>query len=310
VRAVRNTTAGIEVVAVADPPAGALAVRVASAGICGSDLHLIGFGPMPVTLGHEIGGTLADGTPVAVWPARPCGECDRCRAGATTQCRRGAATDFGVGADGGMADAMVVDPANVFALPDGVHAADAALVEPIACCVHAFHRAGATSGDRVAVVGAGSIGLASVAVAGWLDCAVDVAARHDAQRAAAVALGAGTDPAGEYDVVVDAAGTTSSLAAALALVRPGGTVALVASHWDPVELPRFWTVKEPTIVTAMVHGDSDAGHDMARAAQLLADRPDVPGAMITHRLPLDRAADAFRIAADRTAGAIKVVLEP
>ena len=72
-RAVRNTTAGIEVVAVADPPAGALAVRVASAGICGSDLHLIGFGPMPVTLGHEIGGTLADGTPVAVWPARPCG---------------------------------------------------------------------------------------------------------------------------------------------------------------------------------------------------------------------------------------------
>jgi threonine dehydrogenase-like Zn-dependent dehydrogenase len=110
--------------------------------------------------------------------------------------------------------------------------------------------------------------------------------------------------------VVDAAGTTSSMATALVLVRPGGTVALVASHWDPVELPQFWTVKEPTIVTAMVHGDADAGHDMARAAQLLADRPEVPAALITHRFPLDRAVAAFRLAADRAAGAVKVVLEP
>jgi threonine dehydrogenase-like Zn-dependent dehydrogenase len=310
VRAVRNTPAGIEVVAVPEPREGALAVRVASAGICGSDLHLIGFGPMPVTLGHEVGGTLADGTPVAVWPARPCGDCDRCRAGATTQCRRGAAIDYGVGADGGMADVMAADPDNVFALPQGVRAADAALVEPIACCVHAFQRAGVTRDDRVAVVGAGSIGLASAAVAGWLGAAVDVLARHDAQRAAARALGAGTEPAGEYDVVVDAAGTTSAIARGLALLRPGGTLVLVASHWEPVTLPQFFTTREPTIVTAMTHGDGEEGHDMARAAQLLADRPEVAAAMITHRLPLDRAADAFRIAADRAAGAIKVVLEP
>ena len=50
--------------------------------------------------------------------------------------------------------------------------------------------------------------------------------------------------------------------------------------------------------------------DMGDAAQLLADMPEVTGAMITHRVPLDRAADAFRIAADRASGAIKVVLEP
>jgi L-iditol 2-dehydrogenase len=310
VRAVRNTTNGIEVVAVPDPPGDGTVVRVVSSGICGSDLHLAGFGPMPVTLGHEIGGTLADGTPVAVWPARPCGVCDRCAAGATTQCRRGAATDYGVGANGGMADAILVEERNVFRLPDAVRVADAALVEPIACCVHALTRARVERGDRVAVVGAGSIGLASAAVAGWLDCPVDVVARHGAQRDAAGAIGAGTEPAGEYDVVVDAAGTTSSMATALALVRPGGTVALVASHWDPVELPQFWTVKEPTIVTAMVHGDADAGHDMARAVQLLADRPEVPAALITHRLPLDRAPEAFRLAADRAAGAVKVVLEP
>jgi threonine dehydrogenase-like Zn-dependent dehydrogenase len=210
-----------------------------------------------------------------------------------------------------MADAIVVGPGSVFEVPEGVRPADAALVEPIACCVHAFARAGVPRGTRVAVVGAGSIGLASAAVAGWLDCSVDVVARHDGQRTAAAAIGAGTSAAGEYDVVVDAAGTSSALARALALLCPGGTLVVVASHWEPVELPQFFTTKEPTIVAAMLHGDDvDDGHDMARAAQLLADRPEVPTALITHRLPLDRAADGFRLAADRASGAIKVVLEP
>lgn len=309
-RAVRHTTAGIEVVERPEPDPGALAVRVAAAGICGSDLHLIGFGPLPVTLGHEVAGTLPDGTPVALWPARPCGACDRCLAGATTQCRRGAATDYGIGADGGMADAIVVDPANVFPLPDGVRVADGALVEPLACCVHAFRRAGVARGDRVAVVGAGTIGLASAAVARSLDCAVDVAARHPVQQDAARAIGAGLGPAGEYDVVIDAAGTSGAIAAALALLRPGGTLVLVASHWEPVEFPQLFTAREPTIVTALMHGDAEHGHDMEIAARILADQPEIPDAMITHRLPLDRAAEAFRLASDRAAGAIKVVLEP
>jgi threonine dehydrogenase-like Zn-dependent dehydrogenase len=87
-------------------------------------------------------------------------------------------------------------------------------------------------------------------------------------------------------------------------------VALVATHWEPVQLPAFFTSKEPRLVAAVTHGDHEDGHDMAAAAQLLADLPRVPTAMITHRVPLDRAADAFRIAADRAAGAIKVVLEP
>lgn len=309
-RGVRHTEAGIEVVTLPEPPPGALTVRVAAAGICGSDVHLLGFGPMPVTLGHEVGGTLADGTPVAVWPARPCGTCDRCRAGATSQCRRGAALDYGIGTDGGMADAMVVEPANVFPLPPGMSAADGALVEPVACCVHAFRRAELARGDRVAVVGAGSIGLGAAAVARWFDCPVDVVARHAAQREAAVAIGAGVDPDGEYDVVVEAAGTGDALAHGLALLRPGGTLVLVASYWEPAELPQFFTIREPTIVTSMVHSHSDDGHDMTAAAEVLADLPEVRTALVTHRLPLDHAADAFRIAADRAAGAIKVILEP
>jgi 2-desacetyl-2-hydroxyethyl bacteriochlorophyllide A dehydrogenase len=304
-RAVRHTAAGIEVQEVPEP-AGGVRVRVRSSGICGSDLHMLRWGALPVTLGHEVGGTLDDGTPVAVWPSRPCGECDRCLAGEVAQCRMGAGTVYGVGSDGGMADVLVVEERNLVPLPDGVTPADASLVEPIACSVHALRRAGVQPGDRVAVVGAGAIGLGAAAAAGWLGASVAVAARHDAQRAAATAMGATLDPEGEFDVVVDGAGTTSALATCVQLLRPGGTLALVATHWEPVELPAFFTSKEPRMVGAVTH----ANDDMASAAQLLADRPEVPAAMITHRLPLDRAADAFRIAADRAAGAVKVVLEP
>jgi len=86
VRAVRNTERGIEVVE-APEPEGAVRVRVRASGICGSDLHMLRWGPSPVTLGHEISGVLDDGTPVAIWPLDPCGTCDRCVAGELQQCR-------------------------------------------------------------------------------------------------------------------------------------------------------------------------------------------------------------------------------
>jgi threonine dehydrogenase-like Zn-dependent dehydrogenase len=310
-RAVRHTPSGIETIDVPEPSGPGTVVHVASAGICGSDLHMLQWGPMPFTLGHEVGGRLDDGTPVAVWPSRPCGTCDRCQAGEATQCRTLTSNIYGsTSGDGGMAGAMVVEDRCIVALPDGVAAGDAALVEPIACSVHAFERGVVRRGDRVAVIGAGSIGIGAAAVARWLDCPVDVAARHEAQRAAATTIGAGLDPSGEYDVVVDAAGTSSALESCFTLLRPGGTVVFVSTAWEPVQLPAFFTGKEPRMVGATTHNHGTAGSDMARAAQLLADLPEVATAMITHRLPIDRAADAFRIAADRSAGAIKVVIEP
>ena len=170
---------------------GVAVVHVVSSGICGSDLHMLEWGALPFTLGHEIGGRLDDGTPVTVWPLVPCGECDRCLAGEPQQCRTGISRIYGVGPEGGMADRILVDPRNVVPLPDGAVRADACLVEPIACSVHALRRAGVTANDRVAVVGAGSIGLGATSVARFLGCRVDVAARHDRQRAAATAIGAG-----------------------------------------------------------------------------------------------------------------------
>jgi 2-desacetyl-2-hydroxyethyl bacteriochlorophyllide A dehydrogenase len=311
-RAVKHTDNGIEVVDVPRPDTdeGHVRVQVRSAGICGSDLHMLTWGPMPVTLGHEIAGHLDDGTPVAVWPLVPCGECDRCAAGEVTQCRSAIPHSYGIGRDGGMADEIVVEESCVVPLPDGVDVVDASLVEPIACSLHALRRAGLRGDQRVAVVGAGAIGLAAAAVARATGCTVDVLARHDAQRRAASSIGAGTEPEGEYDVVVDAAGTDSALKACFKLLRPGGTVALVASYWEPVQFPQFFSMKEPVVVGSNMHGHDETGRDMDAAARVLADSPEVATAMITHRFPLDRAADAFTVAADRASGAIKVLLEP
>lgn len=311
-RAVRHTASGIEVTELAEPPGEGVLVHVRSSGICGSDLHMLGWGALAVTLGHEIGGHLDDGTPVTVWPLVPCQTCDRCQAGEPQQCRTGTSRIYGVSLEGGMADVMLVDAQNVVPLPDGLAEKDACLVEPLACSVHALRRARVTKDDRVAVVGAGSIGLGAAAVARWLECAVDVAARHEAQRAAARAIGAGSDPDGQYDVVVDAAGTTGSIARCFQLLRPGGTVVVVSSQWEPVEFPMFFTGAEPVIVTATMHGrgSGDGTSDMQESARLLAEMPEVPKAMITHRFPLEQAAAAFAAAADRSAGAIKVALEP
>jgi threonine dehydrogenase-like Zn-dependent dehydrogenase len=311
-RAVRHTENGIEVVDVPPPDGddGRVRVQVRGAGICGSDLHMLTWGPMPVTLGHEIGGHLEDGTPVAIWPLTPCGTCDRCVAGEVSQCRSATSTLYGLGRDGGMADELAVEESCLVPLSGRLDVADAALVEPIACSVHALRRARLRGDERVAVVGGGAIGLGAAAVARWMGCTVDVAARHQAQQEAAERIGARAETNGEYDVVIDAAGTGSAVAACFKLLRPGGTVALVASYWEPVRFPQFFTMKEPVVVGSNMHGHDETGRDMDAAARLLGDMPEVAPALLTHRFPLERAPDAFTVAADRAGGAIKVLLEP
>jgi threonine dehydrogenase-like Zn-dependent dehydrogenase len=322
-RAVRHTETGIEVQQVDEGERDGLAVvHVVSSGICGSDLHMMDWGALPFTLGHEVGGHLDDGTPVTVWPLVPCGSCDRCLANEPQQCRTGNSRIYGVGPEGGMADRILVDPRNVVPLPAGLSEREACLVEPIACSVHALRRARVSASDSVAVVGAGSIGLGAVAAARFLGCRVDVAARHERQRAAAASLGAGApaegvEAGGSYDVVVDAAGTSGSIARSFELLRPGGTLVVVSSQWEPVAFPMFFASKEAVVVTATMHGpgtsvaDPLSGTtDMQESARLLAAMPEVATAMITHRFPLEQAPKAFAVAADRSAGSIKVVLEP
>ncbi|HEY3671455.1 MAG TPA: zinc-binding dehydrogenase [Acidimicrobiia bacterium] len=294
-------------------------VRVRSCGICASDLHLAAWN-LPVTLGHEFAGVLDDGTAVAVQPNAWCGECDRCLAGETQLCRHGASRLHGVSVDGGLADEVVVDRRCVVPLAPGVDPAIGALVEPLAVGTHAAGRVAVDPGDRVLVIGGGSIGLATVAALGARGIGVDLAARHPHQRAGGDLLGAGAGLVDEYGAVVDAAGTQTSLDDAIARVRPGGVVVVVATYWDPVTIGAGLLTKEVRIVPSAMYGHpghpGHPGHDhggaseFEGAAALLAARPEVVDALVHHRFGLDDAPEAFRVAGDRAAGAIKVLLEP
>ena len=285
-------------------------VRVVSAGVCGSDLHMAAMGFPPVTLGHEIAGVLDDGTAVAIEPLAGCGECDGCRAGHEQRCREFLQRVYGMARDGGMADEIVVAPRCVIALPKAIQPTDAALIEPLAIAVHGFNRAAIVPDERVLVVGGGSIGLNALAVARHRGGSADLAARHGHQIAAGEALGAGTTPGDDYDVVIDAAGTQSSIEEAIRRLRPGGRVLLLGSWWSPVKLGPELALKEITLFPSSMYGHHHGAREFSEAVDVLAARPDLAATLITHRFSLDDAAEAFRVAGDRAAGAIKVVIHP
>lgn len=310
-------------VAPPEPGPGWVRVRVRSAGICASDLHLVDSGfALGATLGHEIAGLTDDDTPVSVEPIVPCGTCVPCVSGEYHLCDTAAFTMIGVGTDGGMAEELVVPERSLVPLPAGAALADASLVEPLAVAVHGLRLGGHTAATDTTIVGAGSIGLAAVAVAADTvgandgDGTVSVVARHDHQRAAAEALGASVidDPsthASSADLVVDAAGTADSFAQAVQLARPGGTIVLLSIHWSPTPTPGvgLW-LKESRVVPAMTYGMGPDGRDIDGAAEILARSPQIAQTMITHRLTLEAATEAFELARRRVDGVIKVVLEP
>jgi threonine dehydrogenase-like Zn-dependent dehydrogenase len=162
------------------------------------------------------------------------------------------------------------------------------------------------------VVGAGALGLLAVAGArhqGAEEVALE--ARHPHQQEAGERLGARIGPDGLYDVVVEAAGTAASLARCGELVAPGGTSVVLGVHFGPVQLdwmPLFH--REARIIPSLGYCAHAGGREMEDAAAMLAADPDIVRTLITHRFPIEDATEAFRVAADRTGGAIRVVIEP
>jgi threonine dehydrogenase-like Zn-dependent dehydrogenase len=310
-RAVRRAGNRVEVVDVPAPRGEGVRVQIRSAGICGSDLHLLGSEfPLEHTPGHEMAGLTPDGTPVAIEPLLPCEHCASCRSGAYNLCELGSDIVIGMAHDGGMAEEIVVPERCLVRLPAGVTPEDACLVEPLAVAIHGLRRAGLRGDQRVAIVGGGSIGLCAVAGATSAGAEVGLVARHPTQLEAGERLGA-HDAQGSYDLVVDAAGSRDGLAHALQLCRPGATLALLATYWEGLELPGFdLCMKEVSVVPASMYGRSGVARDVDVAAGTLAARPEIARCLITHRFPLEAAPEAFAAARNREAGAIKVVLEP
>ena len=197
-------------------------IKVAAVGICGSDLHMIDNGMAEGrVLGHEISGYLDDSTPVAVEPLRSCGHCGNCKEGERHRCDAGADI-IGVFSDGGMGEYLLAPAEALVRLPSGIKVTDASLVENLAVAVHAVNRARMQTSERVGIIGAGPIGLATAAVLRQAGFDADISARHDHQAAAAQSVGVNVGVGDGYDVVFDAVGSTSSLLESVKRCRYGG----------------------------------------------------------------------------------------
>lgn len=306
---VRNTKEGVAVVELDEPVGEGTLLTVVSASICGTDTGLVEAGSTGYTLGHEFAGIAEDGRAYAVEPNYWCGVCPECRAGDTQRCV-GEHRNLGVFSDGGLCERIAVPSQYLVPLPPGLDVRDACLVEPAAVSWHGVQRAQVQPGERVVVVGSGSIGLLAVAAGRHLGLAIDLEARYPHQQAAGARLGAG-HPSGEYDVVIEATGTESGVARCADLARPGGRVIVLGVFYGAVPVPGVATlVKELSWSGAITYGRHDGVRDVEAAAAMLGASPDVAATLITHRFALADAAGAFRVAADRRSGAIKVAIHP
>jgi threonine dehydrogenase-like Zn-dependent dehydrogenase len=305
---------------------------VRSAGICGGDLHEYRAGvqlyatpyPRPAQ-GHELAGIVAavgtgvehfaSGDRVAVQPMISCGACAQCAAGRRGLCAR--LEHLGVGRPGGFAELCLAPAENLFQLPPDVGDDEGALLDCTAVAVHALARVPVRPGARVAVLGAGAIGLAVAQLAKLSGGHVTLVATRRAPLDLAlglgvddvVDLGAGEAPPTGADIVFETAGGTTLLERALAAAAPGATIGLVGEAFDAQPLqPDSVLPRELTLAFVWSH---DGRAEYERALDLAA-RGDVRLApAVTHRYPLSELEEAFATASDRDrTEAIKVVVTP
>jgi L-iditol 2-dehydrogenase len=244
-----------EEVAEPTPAEGHALVRVGAVGVCGSDIPRIlhkGAHNLPIIPGHEFSGVVEQagegvevpvGARVTVPPMIPCFKCDPCLRGLFSLCR--SYSYFGSREDGAYTELVSVPASNLLVVPDEVDAVGAASVDPAAIALHAIWRCGVTAGTRVAVVGAGPIGLFAVQWAAILGAseivAVDV---MEEKLRLATELGAtrvrdardAEDLTGSVDVVVETAGAPSAERQAVWLAGARGQVVFIGIPVEDVTL--------------------------------------------------------------------------
>lgn len=319
------------------PGPGEVRLRGAFGGVCGSDIHYYlhgGIGMIllrePMILGHEVSATveslgdgvagLAPGDKVAVNPASPCRVCDQCVAGAPNRCR--ARVFFGSAMpmphiQGVFRQGFTVKADRVIRLPAETRLEMVAFAEPFAVALHAVRRAGPLFGRSVLVVGAGPIGVLTamaarlagaerIVISDIEDSTLAVARRVGVDAAVNVAGDAGALKAAladGCDVAFEASGAPVALASAMTVLRQGGTLVQVGMGAEARFTPQAFAVMEYTMVGAFRFTDDD----FALSARTIAEGRVDPSPLLTEVFPMERAADAFRLAADRTR-AMKVQL--
>ena len=298
----------LEDVARPQPGAGDVLVEIEVALTDGTDAktyrrgHPVLLGEPPSPFGHEFCGVdTATGRRVVAANSAPCGACPACRHGQETLCE-----NLFPLLNGAYAEALLVPEriarVNLHPVPRDVAPEVAALVEPLACCLHGVERAEIHSGETVAVLGLGPIGLmlcACVKDAGGH--AVAVGGRRE-RRELAPLFGATPGDGSGADVVIEAAGTAEAWRDAIELVRPGGTVIFFGGREVAVDTYRLH-YEELTLRGAFHH----TPRTVRAALAFLASGAFPWERLITHRV---RLADVPALFADPPRDLLKAAVYP
>jgi 2-desacetyl-2-hydroxyethyl bacteriochlorophyllide A dehydrogenase len=309
-----------------EPGPGEVVVDVVAAGICGSDRELLEgtrpapFVQYPIVPGHEWAGVVAAaapdldaglvGRPVVGEGFRNCQVCDRCRAGETTLCTAGY-DETGFTRPGAFADSLVLPARLLHLLPADADLRAAALLEPAAVAAAAVLSARVEPGERVAVVGAGTLGALCLQLL-RLRSPAELAATDPRSSRVATALTCGATraetgplPAAGYDVVVETAGAARSAAAAVELARRGGRVVLTGIPGTATGIAPAAIVGGALTITSVFGAPSAA---WTHAVRLFATGLLDLGPLVSHEVGLTDFAQAVALLHDDDVG--KVLIRP
>lgn len=312
------------------PGSGQALVRLRLGGICGSDLSAFrGTSPLvsyPRVLGHELLVDVArcpdrpdlEGRRAVVSPLLPCGACRACRRGRSNCCAD--LRVMGVHTDGGLAGATLVATSQLHAVPDGVSDETAVLAEPLTVAYHAVQRGAVDAGQVAVVLGAGAIGLLVarllVGARGARVWATDVdpwrlqvaerMGAHPLPGDPAAMLRALADATrGELaDVVFEATGHPACTRLATDLVGHAGRIVLIGWNRGPTEVDTVALMRKEVDLL----GSRNSVDAFPPVLRLLEGGLVDPGALITHRFPMEEAGAALRLLDAGGGRALKVLI--
>ena len=302
-------------------------IRVKSVGVCGSDLHWFSEGGIgdvklehPLVLGHEFAGVTSEGLRVAIDPAIPCEHCEFCNRGHPNLCSNLIFAGDGQ-TDGALREWMAWNQKSLFPIPDSISDDDGAMLEPLGIAIHSVDLGKIQPGMSVGVFGCGPIGLlviqmaklsgaSSIIATDKLLHRVEAAKRFGANDAFLATDGrelemiwAGSSGRG-VDVAFDASGAPEAVDMAFAAVSVGGKVILAGIPNDDKTSFSASVARRKGLTIKLVRRMK---HTYPRAIELVSKGLVDVRSLVTHRFPLEQAAEAFRVAQRREG--LKIIIE-
>ena len=281
-------------------------IRVASAGICGSDVDRVygkGAYHYPIILGHEFSGyRVRDGKKVVIFPVIPCMECAMCTIGEYASC-----VDYnyyGSRCDGGFTEQISVNEWNIIEAPDDADIEALAMAEPAAVALHAVDMLGIRVGHTVLITGAGPIGMM---LGQWAKNAgafkVYFSDKDERKLDFARAYGFFSYNGETVDAAIEGVGVSSTFALCLEALKPMGSLVLMGNPPGDIKLSQkeYWHILRKQLI---LKGTWNSVYNQFRnewrvavdaiSSGLLDVKP-----LITHRFALDECAEAFKVLYER-----------